>query len=87
MTRDGRRLVTAVNQFAKVMKEKLLTKAAEGWRGWDCDGYQGLFLQKLHEHELQLQRGDMTQAVDVANFAMMLWALDQEFAASDGGEE
>lgn len=58
----------AVEAFAKVMSDKLASKRALGYGGWDdknkCSSEQ--LSQLLREH---VEKGD---PVDVANFAMML---------------
>jgi len=63
-----------VDQFAEEMKRKLDKKREEGRSGWadkkDCP--HDNLVKLLREHS---SKGD---PVDVANFAMMLWARGEE---------
>ena len=68
---ETQRLQTAVNDFAKEMKVKLLRKKAQGFEGWDFIGSENAQL-KLMKHFVRAIR-DPEQWVDVANFAMFLW--------------
>ena len=71
----------AVDDFSKAMKEKLAEKAAEGWHGWNVNGYSSIISAKLL-HKANLVEYDRKQAVDVANLAMMLWHQDK--SSNDG---
>ena len=74
------RLNKAVDAFAVVMKEKLSKKAAEGFRGWDKPVFRRNVVSVLIKHA-NLVEFDPAQAVDIANFAMMLWYLQQQEGA------
>jgi len=70
-----------VDEFAVAMKEKLAEKARDGWCGWDDleDGTELTRIkEKLGERVVWLLIGDDKQAVNVANFAMMIWYNDKE---------
>jgi hypothetical protein len=56
----------AIDMFAKVMKEKMAKKRADGRDGWEFCTADTLS-SMLHAH---VRKGD---PVDVANFCMMLW--------------
>ena len=61
---------SSVDSFAEAMKEKMFQKSEKGYSGWrDCppDNLRKL----LTEH---IEKGD---PIDVANFCMMLWCLDE----------
>lgn len=64
-------IVAAVDAFAAEMKEKLLHKKREGWSGWSHTDFGPDCRAKMLKH---IVKGD---PVDVANFAMFLWNLDE----------
>lgn len=72
-TAEFQALNALVDEFAKAMKRKLRAKLFSGRSGWDdvknAEGIRAALL----EHAL---RGE-TQWVDVANFAAMLWNMEQ----------
>lgn len=65
-------LKIAVGTFAYKMTEKLHRKVDQGWRDWDEPAFRRAIREKLACKVAQLIAGDDSQAVDVANFAMML---------------
>jgi hypothetical protein len=67
------RLDQAVDIFAQRMKEKLHKKAAAGFIGWDDTAFEPIIKGKFIERAHRLHEGDTSQAVDVANLAMMLF--------------
>lgn len=71
--RQRPRYERAVDAFAEEMKAKLRKKAREGMSGWDGWG-EAWFFERLKEH---VARGP-SQAVDIANFAMMVWHAKQQ---------
>lgn len=70
------RLAMAVASFAKKMKDKLFLKADEGFHGWDDPDFEEVVQTKLQKACMRLLDGDLAQAVDVANFAMMLRVMN-----------
>jgi hypothetical protein len=60
------RLTKAVDDFAELMKIKLIKKAEKGYRGWDSNWCYGTILGKMHNNRID------EDWVDVANLAMML---------------
>jgi len=75
---EVRELNKAVTVFSKEMKTKLQAKRGEGWYGWDCPAYKLNMIHKLQQHVTRLVLGDVSQAVDIANFAMFLWNIDRQ---------
>jgi hypothetical protein len=82
------KLCEAVNDFAHVMKVKLLRKMLQGQRGWD----EPLNLENIEDG----LRKHVTKSdpIDVANFAMMLWYIrtvvipaEQKKALSDSDKK
>jgi len=69
---EKERLRKAVDEFALKMKAKLLEKHAEGYVGWDDAGNYNEIAQLLMMTTLQLIEGEEHQAVNVANYAMMM---------------
>ena len=61
-----RKIVSAVNDFSGEMVNKMLSKYAEGYRGWDSPYDADLILEKLKKN---LRLG---KYINVANLAMML---------------
>lgn len=64
-------LTLCLEAFTKEMRTKLFDKVDEGYVGWASEEFRDKLLKKLQAH---LDKGDM---VDVANFAMMLWNMDE----------
>lgn len=90
------RLDQAVYTFAQHMKDKLHKKAVQGFTGWDDTAFEPIIKGKFIERAHRLHEGDTSQAVDVANLAMMLFtqALDSycicfncAAAGHNGGDE
>lgn len=71
-----KRLLVAVDQFAAQMKVKLYKKALEGLRGWDNEHFVNS--GEAHTCLLEHATGIPKDMVDVANFAMFIWALEQK---------
>lgn len=65
-------LNAAVDSFAEAMKCKLEAKARQGITGWRNQSYKGITVCRLIS-KANLVEYDPKQAVDIANFAMMLW--------------
>lgn len=81
---DGYEL--AVDAFTHEMKIKLRSKEREGYSGWDdCDPWRLFGLL-----ESRVSRGP-AQAIDIANYAMMIWfnlrRLETEEEAIEAAEE
>jgi len=72
------KLLRAKNRFAEAMEEKLVSQLETGWEGWDDPANEEKIRLKLLEKSRQLAEGDITQAEDVANYAMFLWQFHQE---------
>ena len=66
------RLNEAVDDFSVAMKWKLTYKLNQGFGGWDDSEYEEVIQKKLKIATNRLLAGDVQQAVDVANLAMML---------------
>jgi hypothetical protein len=91
------KLTETVEWFAVEMEEKLHSKASEGWSGWDVDefvdnGGCAVKLQTAVKRLLghigpggKVHDPDPTQAVDVANFAMMIAARERRRTCSADG--
>ena len=66
----------AINEFAEEMKKQLdFGKDHQDKDGWDDPAYLTLFEDKLwsHAHKLNEGNGEIKDAIDAANFAMMIW--------------
>ena len=74
--REIKKINSTIDDFAKSMKAKMIIKHAEGYTGWDEIGEdeKPIIIRRLIDHAL---RGD-GQEVDVANFAMMIWHLNNK---------
>lgn len=70
-------LKKAHRTFSNLMKDKLLLKAQLGWNGWNDPRCKEAIERKLFINAMQLVKGDIMQAIDVANLAMFLWAQEQ----------
>jgi UDP-N-acetyl-D-mannosaminuronic acid transferase (WecB/TagA/CpsF family) len=83
-----RNMLESVDEIAVLMKKKLTAKYRAGWSGGlDPDNIENVE-HKLREHVEQLigrcphcghrheeEEGQVRQAIDVANLAMMLWVI------------
>ena len=80
MTKDVDKLMQCVDEFAVEMKSKLLDKHIEGWKGWDDPEYMDAIKLGMITAVNKQQKNPMTagQEVDIANFAMFLWNLNQQ---------
>ena len=76
LQKECARLDQAVDIFARMMKNKLHSKAAKGFHGWDDTTFEPIIKGKFIERAHRLHEGDNGQAVDVANLAMMLYMFD-----------
>lgn len=76
--RERDRIAKAVAEFADEMRRKMLRKLRQGYHGWDRTSYRYAVNQKMLLHAGRLFAGDTTQAVDVANLAMMLVIMDRK---------
>ena len=66
-------LCEAVDEFADVMKKRLLSKLKQGWHGWDATLTRDLPERMLKNAAQGCVRKDKKSLVDTANLAMMLW--------------
>ncbi len=79
MTLDDRQnLRSAVRKFSEAMQDKLLSKEKAGWYGWDESRFSRSLKKRLPKHVDKLIAGDTQQAIDVANIAMFLWAMERD---------
>ena len=71
LTGEEKRLSDAVDWFAEQMKEKLIRKSTNGWRGWREESYiKRKNLRQIESHAQRiLEHGD-PQEVDLANLCM-----------------
>ena len=69
---EKEKLQKVVTAFAKAMLVKLHNKVEEGYKGWDSETYKEDIKVCLKQH---VEKGD---PVDIANFCMMLWNLENE---------
>jgi len=65
-------LSKTVMVFALQMLDKLNMKQSRGWHGWGDKTLKGQFKKDLLKH---VEKGDW---VDVANYAMFLWNLEND---------
>ena len=88
LTEDRKAYTEAIGAFARAMLAKMGEKAAAGYSGWTLPTAR-------HTEEVRsrawadmqrLSRGDDAQAVDVGNWAMMLWAASQAEQKKGGTE-
>lgn len=66
---DHQALMNAVDEFAIAMKEKLSEKLKEGWDGW-AKLHPSVSVDRAYNHLRRLDKGEVRQDVDVANFMM-----------------
>lgn len=67
----------AVDNFAAAMKKRMLSKAKQGWRGWDTC-YPNIPSRLQRNAASAALHGDQKSCVDVANFAMMIWLIKEK---------
>ena len=73
MNDEYSKLTEAVDWFAGQMKKKLHAKTAEGESGWDVTAWVDYSCEaRLFEHLYKLLKGDYSQAIDIANYAMFI---------------
>ncbi len=65
--REEEEIIKAVDNFSKLMKDKMVSKLHGGFSGWNDDRCEDIILKKLY---VNLINSDF---VDVANFSMMLY--------------
>jgi hypothetical protein len=81
---EKERLCSAVDEFAEAMKNRLIQKQKQGFSGWDegdvfADDIPKRLFGKTAEMYAMLYYSNMKKvvkkkmAVDIANFAMMIW--------------
>lgn len=70
-------LASVTYRFASRMFDRLAQKAEDGYLGWDDPDYREEIMRKLEIHAKRLMAGDSSEAIDVANLAMFLYALDR----------
>ena len=74
---EKQELDAAIDRFVVAMKKKLNAKRKQGWQGWNRKGWKQTLEQKLMLHVMyQFKKGN--QEVDIANFCMFLWDLDNK---------
>lgn len=66
----------AVDRFAAAMREKMIAKAREGFRGWNDPQNKAMLRAGLEEH-LHKDRVTSKQMPDIGNYSMMLWLIEQ----------
>lgn len=71
------RLNELVDNFTRYMKAKLHQKVNQGYKGWDIEGNEQVIIDSLVNHVRKLDKGDKSQAVDIANLAAFIWNLDK----------
>ena len=84
-------MLSAVDELVAKMKKKLCDKARDGYSGGLDDSNRDVVAKKLMEHAERLtgyclhcktmdgehyHEEEARQAIDVANFAMMLWFIE-----------
>jgi hypothetical protein len=69
---ERKALDALVDTFAAAMRAKLQQQWRRGWYGWDDPGNREILRARLAEHLAK----PGSQWVDVANFAAMLWNLE-----------
>lgn len=67
------RLDLAVDEFVAAMKQKLHKKAGQRFTGWANPNFNPKIRTSMLITAAQLFCGDNNQAIDVANYAMMLF--------------
>ena len=73
------KIETALDRFRLAMQAKMVRKFADGYRGWDKKYPMRLVKGCIHEKAQQIVHdGKDEQAVDLANFAMMVWYRNQK---------
>lgn len=76
-SKDINEIIRAIDMFSGEMKRKMIANYHKGYRGWKCNTKR--FTRQNAEFSLHAKAGDVFfggeywQAVDVANFAMMVW--------------
>lgn len=71
-------------EFSSAMRAKLYSKCLDGRRGWDVPENKGNIKMLLADCVDELIRDDNhTKAIDVANFAMMLYFIGKTEREAD----
>ena len=65
----------AIDDFAGAMKRRMLSKAKQGWRGWNVQGYPHRLLWNAADAAVNNNSESM---IDCANFCMMAWRLNKK---------
>lgn len=80
---DLTKLRRTVQLFSSGMKQKLMNKHFQGFRGWDSMSLKEV-TDALVSHIMNLERDYRPEdMIDIANFAMFMWHKLKE--AKDGG--
>lgn len=81
---ERKRIEEALDQFTSLMREKLMKKLEQGYRGWDSSDV-GFFRNMLIAH-IHDEKTGKDQDVDIANLAMFLhFAKRRVEGGNDGG--
>jgi hypothetical protein len=85
--KERQNLIKALDEFGLVMREKLLKKLDQGYRGWDSSDV-GFFRNMLVAH-IHDEKTGKDQAVDIANLAMFLYFAKRRIGGDNdtGGSE
>jgi hypothetical protein len=80
---ERKHLMKALDRFTRAMKARLLERMLQGYRGWDRQERQEVFINMLHqlENKVFMYYGkNYTDdcEVDIANLAMILWNLTEK---------
>lgn len=69
-----KKIEEALDVFRMAMQAKMVRKFADGYRGWDKKYPMRMVKGCIHEKAAQIVHDNKDeQAVDLANFAMMVW--------------
>lgn len=69
---EVRKIDEAVALFSTEMRERLIGKLREGWRGWDDPANAKEIYGAMLAHGAAIPLA-VSQEADIANFAMFLW--------------
>lgn len=77
----SKKLNKAIDEFTKAMKQRLAQKEREGLAGWNDEEYQtrnSLIYRANEKFESLRHCGGKKNAVDVANFMMMIFHRENQ---------
>lgn len=63
-------IIKAIDAFAEEMKKRMLSKAKQGWKGWDQNRYPDRLLRNAAAAAVNDNPQSM---IDCANFCMIGW--------------